>query len=157
MKKKYINWSRKAKFFPYAYNTQYQTRLGMSTYEVVFNQKPRKPLKIKLDQQPMRWDTAIQQKQVHEIHNKHILISRNSLVTQRLRNYRKQHLQKWFLDKEKHYNETYKTITKTQQYRKKLTDEMNLRFRTAKPLERNTFVLVTNQQQVDGVSKSYYH
>ena len=30
---------------------------------------------------------------------------------------------------------------------------MNLRFRTAKPLEKNTFVLVTNQQQVDGVSK----
>ena len=30
---------------------------------------------------------------------------------------------------------------------------MNLRFRTAKPLEKNTFALVTNQQQVDGVSK----
>ena len=30
---------------------------------------------------------------------------------------------------------------------------MNLRFRTAKPLEKNTFVLVTNQHQVDGVSK----
>ena len=30
---------------------------------------------------------------------------------------------------------------------------MNLRFRTAKPLEKNTFVFVTNQQQVDGVSK----
>ena len=30
---------------------------------------------------------------------------------------------------------------------------MNLRFRTAKPLDKNTFVLLTNQQQVDGVSK----
>ena len=30
---------------------------------------------------------------------------------------------------------------------------MILRFRTAKPLEKNTFVLITNQQQVDGVSK----
>ena len=30
---------------------------------------------------------------------------------------------------------------------------MNLRFRTAKLLVKNTFVLVTNQQQVDGVSK----
>ena len=30
---------------------------------------------------------------------------------------------------------------------------MNLRFRTAKALEKNTFVLVTNQQQIDGVSK----
>ena len=39
------------------------------------------------------------------------------------------------------------------QNRKKLTDEMNIRFRTAKPLEENTFVLVTNQQQIEGVSK----
>ena len=30
---------------------------------------------------------------------------------------------------------------------------MNLRFRTAKSLEKNTFVLITNQQQIDGVSK----
>ena len=30
---------------------------------------------------------------------------------------------------------------------------MNLRFRTAKPLEENTFVLITNQQQIDGVSQ----
>ena len=30
---------------------------------------------------------------------------------------------------------------------------MNTRFRTAKPLEKNTFVLVTNQQQIEGVSK----
>ena len=60
---------------------------------------------------------------------------------------------KWFLDKEKQYNETYKTITKILQNRKKLTVEMNLRFRTAKPLEKNNFVLITNQQQIDGVSK----
>ena len=60
---------------------------------------------------------------------------------------------KWFLDKEKHYNDTYQKITKILQNRKKLTDEMNTRFRTAKPLEKNTFVLVTNQQQIEGVSK----
>ena len=29
---------------------------------------------------------------------------------------------------------------------------MNLRFRTAKSLEKNTFVLVTNHHQIDGVS-----
>ena len=44
-------------------------------------------------------------------------------------------------------------MTKILQNRKKLTEEMNLRFRTAKPLDKNTFVFVTNQQQVDGVSK----
>ena len=61
--------------------------------------------------------------------------------------------EKLFLDKDRHYNETYQTMIKILQNRKKLTDEMNRRFRTAKPLERNTFVLVINQQQVDGVSK----
>ena len=30
---------------------------------------------------------------------------------------------------------------------------MNIRFRTAKPLVKKTFVLVTNQQQIEGVSK----
>ena len=45
---KFNNWPRKAKFFPYAYNTQYQNRLGMSSYEVVFNQNPRKPTQVKL-------------------------------------------------------------------------------------------------------------
>ena len=34
---KFNNGSRKAKFFPYAYNTQYQTRSRLSPYEVVFN------------------------------------------------------------------------------------------------------------------------
>ena len=45
---KFNNWSPKANFFPYAYNTQYQTRLRMSPYEVVFHQKPRKPTQVKL-------------------------------------------------------------------------------------------------------------
>ena len=56
---KYHNWSRKAKFFPYAYNTQYQTRLGMSPYEVVFKQKPRKPTKKNSDQLQMKWEILI--------------------------------------------------------------------------------------------------
>ena len=60
---------------------------------------------------------------------------------------------KWFLDKEKQFNETYQTITRILQNHKKLTEEMNTRFRTAKPLPIRTFVLLTNQQQIDGVSK----
>ena len=60
---------------------------------------------------------------------------------------------KWFLDKEKQCNETYITITRILQNRKKLTDKMNTRFRTAKPLPIRTFVLLTNQQQIEGVSK----
>ena len=86
--KKYNNWSRKAKFFPYACNTQYQTRLGMSPYEVVFNQKPRKPTKIKLGSTTDEMGIVIQQRKVIKF-------------------------------REKHYNDTYQTITKILQNRKK--------------------------------------
>ena len=54
------------------------------------------------------------------------------------------------MDKEKQFNETYQTITRILQNRKKLTDEKNTGFRTAKPLQNYTFVLLTNQQQVEG-------
>ena len=146
------NWPRKAKFFPYAYNTQYQTRLGMSPYEVVFDQKPRKPTKKNLgtttDEMGNCKTTETSACNTQPTHT-HL---EKQFSHPKIAKLQKGTFAKWFLNKEKHYNETYKTIKKTLQNRKKLTDEMNLRLRTAKPHEKNTFVLVTNQQQVDGVS-----
>ena len=150
---KYQNWSRKAKFFPHAYNTQYQTRLVMSLYEVVFNQKPRKPTKNKLGTTTDEigncnpTETSACNTQPAHTHLE------KQFSHPKIAKLQKGTFAKWFLDKEKHYNDTYRTITRILQNRKKLTDEMNLRFRTAKPLEKNTFVLITNQQQIDGVSK----
>ena len=125
----------------------------MSPYEVVFNEKPRKPTKIILGtttdeitncNPTEKCACNTQQANTHlENQFRHPKIAKLQKAT----------LANWLLDKEKHYNDTYQTITKSLQSRKKLTDEMNLRFRTAKPLENNTFLLVTNQQQVDGVSK----
>ena len=86
---KYHNWSRKAKFFPYAYNTQYQTRLGMSPYEVVFNQKPTK---IKLGSTTDEMGIVIQQRKVHVTHNQHTPTWKNNLAIQKLQNYKKEHL-----------------------------------------------------------------
>ena len=63
---------------------------------------------------------------------------------------------KRFLDKEKQFNETYQTITRILQNQKKLTNEMITRFRTAKRLQNLTFVLLTNQQQIKGVSKNLF-
>ena len=57
------------------------------------------------------------------------------------------------MDIEKQFNETYQTITRILQKRNKVTDEMNTRFRTTKPLQNHTFVLLTNQQQIEGVLK----
>ena len=150
---KYHNWSRKAKFFPYAYNTQYETRLGMSPYEVVFNQKPRKTTKIKLGSTTHEMGNCNPtEKSASNTQPAHTYLEKQ-FSHPKIAKLRKGTFAKWFLDKAKHYKDTYQSITKILQKRKKLTDEMNLRFRTAKPLEKNTFVLVTNQQQVDGVSK----
>ena len=124
----------------------------MSPYEVVFNQKPRKPTKIKLGTTTdemgncnLRETIACNTQPAHthlEKQFSHPKIARLQKGT----------FAKWFLDKEKHYNDTYRTITKILQNRKKLTDELNQRFRTKKTA-RKTFVLITNQQQIDGVSK----
>ena len=42
--KQYTDWSTDVKLFPLSYNSQITTTLGMSPYEMVFNQKPRKPI-----------------------------------------------------------------------------------------------------------------
>ena len=44
MIKKHTEWSTDVKLFPLSYISQITTTLGMSPYEMVFNQKPRKPI-----------------------------------------------------------------------------------------------------------------
>ena len=41
---RYTEWSADVKLFPLSYNSQITTSLGRSPYEIVFNQKPRKPI-----------------------------------------------------------------------------------------------------------------
>ena len=41
---RYTEWSRDVKIFPLSYNSQITTTLGISPYEMVFDQKPRKPI-----------------------------------------------------------------------------------------------------------------
>ena len=153
LNEKYNNWSRKAKFFPYAYNTQYQKRLGMSPYEVVFSQKPRKPTKIKLGTTTYEMGNCNPSaKSACNTQPTHTHLE-NHFSHPKMAKLQKGTFAKRFLDIEKHYNDTYQKITQILQNRKKLTDKMNTRFRTAKPLVKNTFVLVTKQQQIEGVSK----
>ena len=40
----YTEWSTDVKLFPLSYNSQITTTLGLSFYEMVFNQKLRKPI-----------------------------------------------------------------------------------------------------------------
>ena len=128
----------------------------MSPYEVIFNQKPRKPTKLKLGSTTDEIGNCNpSEKSACNTQPAHTHLE-NQFSHPKSAKLQKGIFAKWFLDKERHYNDTYQSITKIQQNRKKLTDELNLRFRTTKPLEKNTFVLVTNQQQVDGVSKNCY-
>ena len=41
---RYTEWSTDVKLFPLSYNSQITTTLGLSPYEMVFNQKPWKPI-----------------------------------------------------------------------------------------------------------------
>ena len=41
---RYTEWSTDVKLFPLTYNSQVTTTLGLSPNEMVFNQKPRKPI-----------------------------------------------------------------------------------------------------------------
>ena len=41
---RYTEWSADVKLFPLSYNSQITTTLGMSPYEMIFNQKPREPI-----------------------------------------------------------------------------------------------------------------
>ena len=125
----------------------------MSPYEVVFSQKPRKPTKIKLGtttDEMGKCNPSIQSACNTQPTHTHL---ENHFKHPKIAKLQKRTFAKCSLDKEKHNNDTYQKITKILLNRKKLTDEMNIRFRTAKPLEKNTFVLVTNQQQIEGVSK----
>ena len=128
----------------------------MSTYEVVFNQKPQKPTQVNLGTTTDELgkfkpsDSSICKTQPTHTHLE------QQFSHPKLEKLQKGTFAKWFQDKEKQFNETYQTITRVLQNRKKLTDEMNTIFRTAKPLQNHTFVLLTNQQQVEGVSRKLF-
>ena len=114
----YHNWSRKAKFFPYEYNTQYQTRLDMSPYEVVFNRKPRKPTKIKLGSTTDEMENCNPtEKSACNTQPAHIHLEKQ-FSHPKIAKLQKETFAKWFLDKEKHYNDTCQTITKILQNKK---------------------------------------
>ena len=102
------NWSRKAKFFPYAYNTQYQTRLGMS----------RKPTQVKLGTTTDELGNCNpSDKSICKTQPTHTHLE-EQFNHPKLAKLQKGNFAKWFLDKEKQYNETYQTITRILQNQK---------------------------------------
>ena len=91
----------------------------MSPYEIVFNQKPRKPTKIKLgkttDEMGNCFPTEKKAFNTQPAHTHH----EKQFSHPKIAKLQKGTFAKWFLDKEKHYNDTYQTIAKTLKNRKK--------------------------------------
>ena len=46
LESQYDTWSQKVKVFPFAFNSQVRTNLNLSPYELVFGQKPKKPIML---------------------------------------------------------------------------------------------------------------
>ena len=59
---RYTEWSTDVKLFPLSYNSQITTTLGLSPYEMVFNQKPRKSKMFTANSYEMVYEMVFNQK-----------------------------------------------------------------------------------------------
>ena len=109
---RYTEWSADVKLFPLAYNSQITTTLGMSPYEMVFNQKPRKPIMFTAKShknaqgycQPNK-DSICYNLPLHthdEDHFHHPQILKLACGTHT----------EWILNRDKKHNEIYQKVTK---------------------------------------------
>ena len=98
---RYTEWSTNIKLFPLYYNLQITTTLGLSPYEMVVNQKPRKPIMFTANSskntqvfcQPTK--ESIYTHDGDHFHRPHILKTASGTHT------------KWTLNRDKKDNEIY--------------------------------------------------
>ena len=141
---KYTEWSADVKLFPLAYNSQITTTLGMSPYEMVFNQKPRKPIMFTANShknaqgycQPNK-DSICYNLPLHthgedHFHHPQILKLASGRHTE------------WILERDKKLNEIYQTVTKKLLQRQNINNQINTRFMPATDLKIRTYVLIPN-------------
>ena len=77
---RYTEWSTDVKLFPLSYNSQITTTLGMSPYEMVFNQKPRKPIMFTANAHKMH-KIIVNQKKIQYVTTYHyIRIMKNTFI-----------------------------------------------------------------------------
>ena len=125
----------------------------MSPYELVFNQKPRKPIMF----------TAISHKnaQSHCQPNKDSICYNLLLHThdedlfhhpQILKLASGTHTE-WILNRDKKHNEIYQKVTKKLLQRQNINEQINSRFTPASDLKTGTFVLIPNFNTQKGISK----
>ena len=150
---RYTEWSADVKLFPLAYNSQITTTLGMSPYEMVFNQKPRKPIMFTANShkntqghcQPNK-DSVCYNLPLHthdedHFHHPQILKLASGTHTE------------WILNRDKKHNEIYQRVTKKLLQRQNINEQINSRFTPASDLKIGTFVLIPNFNTQKGISK----
>ena len=150
---KYTDWSADVKLFPLAYNSQITTTLGMSPYEMVFNQKPRKPIMFTANShknaqgycQPTKdsicYNLPLHTHDEDHFHHPQILKLASGTHTE------------WILNRDKKHNEIYQKITKKLLQRQNINEQINSRFTPASDLKIGTFVLIPNFNTQKGISK----
>ena len=116
---RYTEWSADVNFFSLSYNSQITTTLGMSPYEMVFNQKPRKPNAHKIARgycQPNKdsicYNLPLHTHKEDHFHHPQILKLASGTHTG------------WILNKDKKHNEIYQKITKKLQQRQNVNNQI---------------------------------
>ena len=149
----YTKWSADVKLFPLAYNSQITTTLGMSPYEMVFNQKPRKPIMFTANAhknaqgycQPNKdsicYNLPLHTHDEDHFHHPPILNLASGTHTE------------WILNRDKKHNDIYQTATNKLLQRQNNNNQINLRFTPATDLKIGTFVLLPKFITQKGISK----
>ena len=150
----YDTWSHKVKIFPFAFSSQVRTNMNLSPYEIVFGQKPKKPIMFNLS------STTDSLGNCKATENSSCSSLPNHTHTDHLGHHPPiKKLQKgtfahWFLNREKIHSEFYNEIHNYLNQNKHLRTFINRRFGTAQPLKINTYVLLVNKITQIGVSKN---
>ena len=144
----YDTWPQKEKVFPFAFNSQVRTNMNLSPYELVFGQKPKKPIMFNLHSST---ENSPCNSLPNHTHTDHL---RDHPQIKKLQKGTFAH---WFLNREKIHSEVYNKVHNYLKQNKHLRRKINRRFGTVQPLKINTYVLVVNKVTQIGVSKKRFN
>ena len=128
---RYTECSTDVKLFPVSYNSQFTTTLGLSTYEMVFNQKPRKPIMFTANSSKC-YNLPLHTHDEAHFHHPQFLKLASGTHTE------------WNINRDKKHNEIYQKVTKKILPRQNINSKINSRFISATSLKIGTYVLIPN-------------
>ena len=150
---RYTEKSTDVKLFPLSYNSQITTTLGMSPYEMVFNQKLRKPIMFtanahkkaqghcKPNRDSICYNLPLHTHDEDHFHHPQIFKLASGTHTEGI------------LNRDKKHNEIYQKVTKKLLQRQNINSQINSRFMPATDLKIRTLVIIPNFTTQKGISK----